>query len=324
MLDSAIELSVVIPCYNSTQMIGQVIDRIRASASLRYQESEYEIILVDDCSPDGTAKVVYELSKRYSNVRAASLARNFGQQSAVVAGYSLAQGKLIMTMDDDGETPPESMLELVAKIDEGYDVVYATYPANNHSLFRRLGSKVNDLMARWLLGKPKGLELTSYVVCRRFVVEQILRHQTPFPYTSGQILATTKRICSVEVAHGMRIQGSSGYSIRKLLSLWLNGFTAFSVKPLRVASIMGIIVACIGLIAAIFVIVRAIVAGVGVQGWASTMSIILLLGGAVLFVLGMAGEYIGRIYMTMNNIPEFIIRPWHAFGFQEGDIHEDH
>lgn len=323
MVNSEIKLSIVIPCYQSADMIEQVVNRICAVAGTRYGADDYEIILVDDCSPDNTAEVLYQLSCNVPQVRAASLAKNFGQQSAVVAGFSLSQGELVMTMDDDGETPPESMLKLIGKLHEGYDVVYATYPANKHSLFRRFGSKVNDAMARWLLRKPKGLELTSYTVNRRFVIEQILRHKTPFPYTSGQILASTKRVCNVEVEHGSRIQGSSGYTIRKLLSLWLNGFTAYSVKPLRLASFIGILVAALGFLGALFVIVRALVAGVGVEGWASTMSIMLLLGGLVLFVLGLIGEYIGRMYMSMNNVPEYIIRPWEAFTFVNGDNSED-
>lgn len=315
-------LSIVIPCYNSKSMIGEVVHRIRSMAERRYSDADYEIVLVDDCSPDNTAEAIYELSREYPNVKAVTLAKNFGQQSAIVAGYSVATGSLIMTMDDDGETPPESMLDLIDKLDEGYDVVYASYPNNNHSLFRRWGSKVNDAMACWLLRKPKDLELSSYMVCRRFIVDQILRHQTPFPYTSGQVIASTKRVCNVEVSHGTRIQGSSGYTLAKLFSLWLNGFTAYSVKPLRVASILGVAVAAIGLLAALFVIGRAMIFGVGIQGWASTMSIILLLGGLVLFVLGLVGEYIGRIYMNINNIPEFIIRPWSAFGYDDKEENE--
>lgn len=308
--DSGVILSVVVPCYCSASMIGGVVERIEDTLLMRFDAEQFEIILVNDCSPDETGRVIDEIACKDERVIAASLARNFGQQSAVMAGYSLSCGSLVMTMDDDGETPPESMFALIDKLeDDDLDVVYAAYPNNNHSWFRQFGSKINDAMACWLLRKPKDLYLSSYCLCRRFVVEQVLRHNTPFPYSSGQILATTSRIGNVYIDHGQRIQGSSGYTVRKLLSLWVNGFTAFSAKPLRLASVVGLVFALIGLLAALYVVIRSLISPSSVMGWASMTSLILVMGGSILFVLGLIGEYIGRIYMSINNLPQYIIRP---------------
>lgn len=311
MCDSSIKLSVVVPCYNSANMIGTVVDRIIKTARTRYSDGEFEIILVNDYSADNTKQVISNLANAKPFVRSLSLSKNFGQQSAMMAGFSLTKGELVLTIDDDGETPPEHMFSLIdALYKNGYDAVFAKYRNDERMGIRRLGSLVNDKMATWLLGKPNSLVISNLGVIRRYVIEQLVRHKTPFPYAAGQLLAITHNIGNVVLSRGERIEGRSGYTFRKLVSFWLNGFLAFSVRPLRVASIMGLTCSFIGFLIAVIIAVNAIIQPYGVSGWASTICAILIVGGLILLALGLSGEYIGRIYMGLNGIPQYVIRPW--------------
>ena len=227
------KISVVIPCYGSETTIEGVVDEV--VTTLEKRDNSYEIILVNDCSPDNDGKI-QELNAQNKNVKGICLAKNFGQHSALMAGYRYATGDVVVSMDDDGQTPADEVYKLIDKIEEGFDVVYATYGDKRHSWFRNFGSKVNDFMCEKLLGKPKGLMVTSYFAARRFVIKEICRYRNPYTYVIGLIFRTTKSIGMVPVTHRDRLEGSSGYTLSKLLGLWMNGFTAFSVKPLRAAT----------------------------------------------------------------------------------------
>lgn len=289
-------------------MIGDVVHRLMKTVSSRIDEDDYEIVLVNDYSSDNTAAKIEELATIHQNVRAISFSKNFGQQSAIMAGFSIAQGEIVVCLDDDGQTPPEDVFLLINKLDEDYDVVYAAYENKQHSAFRNFGSWVNEKMAETLIGKPKDISLSSFFAARSFVVNEAIKYKNPFPYIGGQFLRTTSRIANVSVEHRDRLAGSSGYSLKKLLSLWLNGFTAFSVKPLRVASILGIMFSAIGFLFSLFIVIRKIVLPDIAAGWTSTIALTLLIGGLILFVLGVIGEYVGRIYMSINDLPQYVIR----------------
>lgn len=301
------EVSFIIPCYRSEKTIKVVVDEICEKMD-SIQLCDYEIILIDDCSPDHTLAVIRELCMHNEKIKGIELAKNFGQHSAIMAGFHIATGDTIVCLDDDGQTPANEVDKLLNKIHEGYDVVYAEYANKHHSVFRNFGSNVNKIMTESMLGKPKELYVSSYFAARKFVIEEVMKYQNAYPYIVGLVLRTTKNICNVTVTHRDRMEGRSGYSLKKLITLWVNGFTSFSVKPLRCATFGGISIAFIGFIYALYVIIRKIVDPAIALGWSSMMAVMLILGGFILIVLGMIGEYIGRIYISMNNSPQYVIR----------------
>ena len=300
-------VSFVIPCYRSEQTIGGVVEEINSTMA-DLPQYNYEIILVNDASPDNTFEAIRDLCQKQSNICGINLAKNFGQHAALMAGFHYVHGEIVVCLDDDGQTPANEVGKLLNGIEEGADVVYARYATKQHSAFRNFGSKVNELMTRVMLGKPKELYISSYFAAKRFVVEEMTRYQNPYPYVIGLVLRSTKKIINVEVTHREREVGTSGYTIGKLLNLWFNGFTAFSVKPLRLATVMGIASACVGFLYGIYTIIKKFVNPDVVIGFSALMAAIVFFGGLILLMLGIIGEYIGRIYISLNNSPQFVIR----------------
>ena len=300
-------VSFIIPCYRSAQTIGKVVEEISVTLE-RSGQYQYEIILVTDASPDNTFEVIRSLCEKRKEICGVNLARNFGQHAALMAGFHYAHGDIIVCLDDDGQTPAEEVPRLLARLEEGYDVVYARYEIKKHSAFRNFGSHVNEWMTRVMLGKPKELYLSSYFAVKRFIVDEMLRYTNPYPYVIGLVLRTTKNITNVDVKHRERQVGTSGYTIGKLLALWFNGFTAFSIKPLRVATAIGAFSAIAGFLYGIYTIVKKLVNPNVVIGFSSLMSSMVFIGGMVMLMLGIIGEYIGRIYISMNNSPQYVIR----------------
>ena len=224
-------VSFVIPCYRSAGTISAVVEEINRSMDM-LTDYEHEIILVNDCSPDNTFSVLSALARSDRRITAVDLAKNFGQHAAIMAGLHHSRGDYIVCLDDDGQTPADEVGKLLEKLEEGYDVVYASYGHHKqHSFFRNFGSWLNGKMTEIMLGKPRELSLTSYFAARRFIVEEMLRYEHCFPYVMGLVLRSTKNICNVPVNHRQRQEGHSGYTLSKLLNLWMNGFTSFSIKP---------------------------------------------------------------------------------------------
>lgn len=300
-------VSFVIPCYRSEQTIGKVVEEINRTMAAM-EQYRHEIILVNDASPDATFQVIRKLCERQKNICGVNLARNFGQHAALMAGFGYAKGDIVVCLDDDGQTPADEVGKLLAEIEAGADVVYARYSHKQHSGFRNLGSKINELMTRVMLGKPKELYISSYFAVKRFVAEEILRYENPFPYVIGLVLRATKNITNVDVVHRERMSGTSGYTLGKLFGLWFNGFTAFSIKPLRIATVIGVISACCGFLYGIYTVVKKVMnPGVPV-GFSALMAAMVFLGGVILLMLGIIGEYLGRIYISLNNSPQYVIR----------------
>lgn len=301
------KVSFVIPCYCSAMTIGNVVSEIQNKMK-QMEKYTYEIILVNDSSPDDTYEVIRKICGENQNIIGVGLAKNFGQHAALMAGYHFVTGDIVVCLDDDGQTPANEVDKLLNKIEEGWDVVYAEYENKMHSGFRNFGSTVNKKMTESMLGKPKELYISSYFAAKRFIVDEMIKYQNSYPYVIGLILRTTKNICNVKVTHREREIGQSGYSIKKLLALWINGFTSFSVKPLRLATFSGVTVAFIGFLYAVWTIIKRFINSAAPVGWSSTIAILLMLGGMILFVLGMIGEYIGRIYICLNNSPQYVVR----------------
>lgn len=302
-------VSFVIPCYRSEATLPGVIGEIKDTME-RLKDYSYEIVLVNDCSPDGTFSVIRKLCQENDNIVGIDLARNFGQHSALMAGFHYVKGDVIVCLDDDGQTPADEVDRLLAGIDKGADVVYARYAKKHHSGFRNWGSHVNELMTRVMLGKPKELYLSSYFAAKRFVVNEMLRYEYAYPYVIGLVLRTTKNIVNVDVEHRDRQAGVSGYTIGKLLNLWFNGFTAFSVKPLRIATVTGAGCAFVGFAYGIYTIIKKIFINPPnlVTGFSALMSVLVFMGGMLMLMMGLVGEYMGRMYISMNNSPQFVIR----------------
>ncbi len=305
------KISFVIPCYRSQDTLGKVVAEIDEKMR-EMQDYTYEVILVNDCSPDDTILTIRRLCEEKPSGngmrKGLSFAKNFGQHSALMAGLRASEGDYVVCLDDDGQTPANQVDRLVKKLEEGYDAVYAKYAHKQHSAFRNLGSRVNELMARVMLGKPKELYISSYFIVRRFVAEDMIRYQNSYPYVIGLVLRATKSIANVDVDHRERETGSSGYTFKKLLGLWFNGFTAFSVKPLRIATAIGSFSAALGFLYGIYTVVKKIVRPDVPMGFSSTMAAIVFFGGMIMVMLGLIGEYIGRIYISLNNSPQYVIR----------------
>ena len=302
-------ISFVIPCYRSGETLPGVVKEIRDTMG-KLNGYAYEIVLVNDCSPDDTFEVIKKLCGENNNITGISLAKNFGQHGALMAGFHYAKGDITICLDDDGQTPAEEAGKLIEAIEKGAAVVYARYVHKHHSGFRNFGSHVNEVMTRIMLGKPKDLYVSSYFAARRFVVEEIIRYEHAYPYVIGLVLRTTKNIVNVEVKHRDRWAGTSGYNLRKLFGLWFNGFTAFSVKPLRIATVSGAVFAGLGFLYGIYTIIKKIFINPPglVTGFSALMSVLVFMGGMLMLMLGLVGEYMGRMYLSMNRSPQYVIR----------------
>lgn len=301
------KISFVIPCYRSEKTIPRVVAEIQDKMNTLTQY-EYDIFLVNDCSPDGTYEVIRDLCRENENIKGIDFARNFGQHSALMAGLRHSDGDYVVCLDDDGQTPADEVDKLLEKLEEGYDAVYAKYEHKQHSAFRNFGSKVNEMMARTMLGKPASLYISSYFAVKRFVVEDMVRYENSYPYVIGLVLRATRNIANVVVNHREREVGASGYTLKKLISLWFNGFTAFSVQPLRIATAIGACSAAAGFLYGIYTILKRLINPDVPMGFSSTMAAIVFFGGMIMLMLGMIGEYIGRIYISLNNSPQYVIR----------------
>lgn len=300
-------VSFVIPCYRSEQTITGVVEEITQTMG-QLPGYTFEIILVNDCSPDDTFQIIRQLCGQYDNLIGINLARNFGQHSAIMAGLHYATGDICVFLDDDGQTPANEVEKLLDAIAAGADVAMASYDHKMHSHFRNWGSKVNECMMHIMLHKPRELFVSSYFAVKRFVADSMLQYSNSYPYLPGLLLRATKNIVNVPVHHREREVGTSGYTLKKLLGLWFNGFTAFSVVPLRAATAVGVASAFVGFIYGIYTIIRKLVDPNILLGFSSIMAAILFIGGMLMIMLGLVGEYIGRIYISLNNSPQYVVR----------------
>lgn len=298
------KISVVIPCYRSEKMIVSVVEELISYL----KKMNYEIILVCDCSPDNVWEEIKKLQNQYPFVHGILFSKNFGQHAATLAGYRYATGDIIITMDDDGQSDPSAISRMIDKIHEGYDVVYAKYPAFKKTPFRVFGSWLNRKMAEILAGKPVGIQGNSFYAMRKFVKEEMTRYTNSYPYLGGLVFRSTSNITEIDVEHRGRQEGKSNYTIRKLLMLWLNGFTAFSVLPLRIASLFGMGFSMLGFILGIILIIRKLLNPEIILGYTSMMVAIFFLGGIILLAIGLIGEYVGRIYIGQNQAPQYVIK----------------
>lgn len=314
------KVSVVIPCYNSSKMIEKVVQSIMKTINER-KEYDYEIILVNDGSPDNTWEVISKLAEKNRIITAINFSKNFGQHNAMMAGYRQATGDYILGMDDDGENDPKVMFKLIDKLLEGYDCVVAEYE-EKRSLFRGLGTFINNFMAETMIDKPKEITLTSYYVVRRFVIDQVIKYNNAYPYIAGLLLQASKNWGKVQINRSERLEGKSGYNLKKLLLLWINGFTAFSVKPLRVATAFGMIFSGAGFLWGIMLVIKKLMGYNFKAGYTSVVACLVFFFGIIMIMLGIIGEYIGRIYISINNAPQYVIKEIRQYNSLSGENDE--
>ena len=268
---------------------------------------DYEIILVNDGSPDGVWNVIAARAERDEHVIGINLARNFGQHRALMAGYNHASGDYVIALDDDGQSPADEFYKLIDKLEEGFDLVYGTYQVMHQSLYRRLGSIFANFTFGYLAGVNNTPRGTSFFVMRRFVVDEIIKYKHAYPF--GLIQRITRNVGYVPVEQRDRLSGTSNYTLASLIYLWVNGSTALSSKPLRIGTYFGISLACVGFLLAAATIIRKLFIEPNLAaGWSSIISAILIVGGMILLMLGLIGEYIGRIYVCISQAPQFVIR----------------
>lgn len=299
------KFSFIIPCYRSEKLVTKVIEEIIVYME---EKADYEIITVNDSSPDKVLDVLIMQSNQNKNIKVIDLAKNMGKHAAVMAGLSYSSGDYVCILDDDGQCPMDRFWDLFEPLKNGYDISIAKYRKKKESNFRNFGSKVNDKMSQMLIGKPKDLQLSNFVVMKKFLANQILDYKNPFPYIDGLILGATSKIANVEMENREREGGGSTYTLGKLLSQISNGFTSFSVKPLRVATFLGLVISVIGFLFGVYIIIRKLIHPEIVAGYTSTIAILLFIGGMIMLLLGIIGEYIGRIYICINNNPQYVVR----------------
>lgn len=298
-------LSIVVPVYNGAATVGGLVHALQDLTV----EGGLEIILVYDASPDDSLAVCKHLAETAKvPVTVIEHSRNYGEHNAVMTGYRHLRGRYVITMDDDLQNPPDEVVHLYdACRTGGHDVVYTYYAKKQHEGWRNLGSKFNSWLAGVLMDKPKGLYLSSFRCVARFVADAVTRYEGPFPYVDGLILQVTQRIGTLEVKHLPRAEGRSNYTLRRLIRLWSAMALGFSVLPLRISVALGLISAGFGLLALLAVLIEAIF-GNTPSGWASIMAIVLLLGGVQLVMLGVVGEYVGRLFLTANRAPQATVK----------------
>ncbi|WP_052446928.1 glycosyltransferase family 2 protein [Candidatus Soleaferrea massiliensis] len=298
-------VSFVIPCYNSQDTIEKVVTQTCRQMDT-FVNCQYEFILVNDGSQDGTILILKQLARRYDFVRVVDLSRNFGQHNALMAGLRYASGDIFVGMDDDLQTHPSQLPKLFAKLGEGYDVVYGCYTDKKHTPMQRIGSRFNHYTVRRLIGKPKELLISSFWVCRRFVRDEVIRYEYPYTNLQGLFLRTTSNIANVPIEHFERAAGRSNYTFGKLVKLW-SSCTSFSVVPLRLSAMLGTLFLALGGIWGIVLMVLALL-GNPVGSVAPVLAGMFFLSGVLLIFLGLIGEYVGRMFLSVNQSPQYVVR----------------
>ncbi len=309
LLDEAIlpQISIVIPVFNCHGSITEVVSRIHSV----FIGKTVQIVLVDDGSLDDSPQVCHTLAESSGGrIVFVQLSRNFGEHNAVLAGLAATHAPVVAVLDDDGQNPPEELPNMIAELEkQRLDVVYGRYVERHHNWFRRLGSAFNDRVANIMLGKPRGLYLSSFKVMNRFVVNEIIKYSGPYPYIDGLICRTTNRLGQLPVKHAPRLAGRSNYTPIRLLRLWLNMFLGFSIVPLRLTSFLGLAIAASSCVWLLVILIDKLWITPGVTaGIPTVLACIVLFSGVQLMVLGMIGEYLGRVFLANNGQPQFVIR----------------
>lgn len=306
LVDESTEVSFVVPLHNTGDSLPRLLEAFRTAEI----GCSWELVLVDDGSADGTFARASELAQDYpAPVTLVELARNFGEHAAVLEAYRRARGRFVVNLDDDLQNPVSEALKLLKHLRESNaEVVYSHYAEKKHSWPRNVASWLANRCATLLLGKPRDLYLSSFRALRRELVGRIVTYRGPYPYIDGLILGATNRIATLEVEHAERVDGRSGYTPRKLIRLALSLLFDFSVMPLRLASVLGVMLCVLGALILVEVVIETIFVGQRQLGWGSLMGALAVFSGAQLLMLGIIGEYVGRAFLTVSGKPQSLVR----------------
>lgn len=303
------QLSVVVPVYGSADCLPELVRKIQQYADDNFES--YELLLVNDNSPDTSWEVIARLADEYNFITGVNLRRNVGQDNAIMAGLHHACGDVVIIMDDDLQHDPADLPLLCQEIQQGYDVVYANFEKKEQALWKNLGSWFNDRVATLVLSKPKHIYMSPYKAVRHEVVEEIVKYDGPFSYIDGLIFTITSNIAQINATHHTRFAGRSNYNFLKSLQVWLKLATGFSVVPLRLATYLGGIISLFSFAMATFFVLQALLLEQMPEGWPSLIVTVFFLGGIQLIGIGTVGEYIGRIFITQNKRPQFVVKEVH-------------
>lgn len=301
------DLSIVIPVFNSSRVLSATVAEVEQVAGELCEA--LEIVLVDDGSSDDSGALCRELASASRHVVAVCLARNFGQHNAILAGLHQARGVRIAVMDDDGQHDPRDLEPMLAALAEGHDAVFADYAVIEQPLYKKLGSRLTNRVAGWLIDKPPGLYLSTYKMISAGLKDELLRYDGPHPYLDGLILTTTRRVASVKGSHRPSAKGATSYTPGKLLAHWLDMVANFSFKPLRMVFFCALFCGLLSLVViGVTLVERLFFPGYAPPGWTTNFLLILLFGTIQFLTLGLLGEYVGRILLVLNRRPQFIVR----------------
>ena len=303
--NSSIELSVIVPVFNEKDNLIPLCERL--VKVLQDLGKRYEIIFVDDGSVDGSFSILKDIHSKDKNIRVLQFTRNFGQHPAIMAGFNIAHGDIIVTIDADLQNPPEEIPKLIQKLNEGYEVVFGIFPQRKHSLFRRAGSK----FTKWVLSKVTPVDTTNlsgFRALKSYAAQQLKQLNEKSKFLDGLLCWMGYKIGTVEVKHNKRYSGKTKYSLFKLVKLWVDMIVGLTDMPLKIAIFGGLFLGIVGFALAIFYIIRYFLYGFDLPGFATTVVLITFFAGVQLFALGIIGEYIGRMNKHVKNNPEYIIR----------------
>lgn len=299
------DISVIIPVYKSEKTIAPLVERILTTL----REYAIEIVLVNDGSPDASEAICMKLAQEFETVKFISLRRNFGEFNAVMCGLNFATGKYCVMVDDDFQNPPSEIIKLVEEAERGdFDVVYSYYESKQHSLFRNTGSSLVNQLTTWLLDKPSDLYLSSFKLIRQEVVQEMIQYKGPYPYLDGLIFRVTRNVGKVEVQHSKRQEGQSSYTLRKLVSLFLNILFCYSPRPIRLITSTGLILVAFSFLLGFIELTSSLIGRHLPETDQLVWVTVLFLGGIQLLALGLVGEYIGKLFMTQNGLPQYVIK----------------
>ena len=298
------DISVVIPVYNSEECVAEISRQIADAL----KDFSYEQIMVNDASRDGSWSEIEKVCAKNPRVVGVNLRKNGGQDSAILAGLNLAQGKYVVIMDDDLQHSPYDIPKLRAEIEKGFDVVYADFETKKQKLWKNLGSWFNGKISEVAIGKPRNVYLSPFKIVERGVVQEMIRYENLFPYIDGLIFQTTRNISQIKIEHHERTLGKSNYSFAKSVKVFLRMLFAFSTAPLMLSSFVGMFSAFVGLVLSVVYFIDFLRGKADVTGWTTIVILILILGGLILLSLGVAGVYIGRVYLTVSRSPKFLVK----------------
>ena len=300
------QLSIIVPVYRSAYCLPELARRIEGQVGSRFQS--YELILVNDASPDSSWDVIRRLACEHESITGVNLRKNAGQDNAIMAGLNLAKGQVIVIMDDDLQHDPSDIGVLHGQIERGYDVVYAHFEHKKQALWKNVGSWLTDRFAVLTLGKPKNIYMSPYKAMRREVSQEVTKYAGPYPYVDGLIFTVTSNITQIPATHHPRFVGKSNYNLLRSVAVWLKLATGFSVVPLRMATLLGGIISLVAFVVATYFVIQTLIWAQGPDGWASVIVAVLFIGGIQLICIGAIGEYIGRIFITQNVRPQFTVK----------------